>query len=110
MYVRVKIQEKSYYSQVFAYYHYDYMPYYLVFDPISDKFDIVAYFSQSCDGHRQIGFMDERENDFVQNNILLCRQPGKYRVDLIIGTVQGAHNVDLQHTQKAKVSARHSHF
>ena len=66
MYVRVKIQEKSYYSQVFAYYHFDYMPYYLVFDPISDKFDIVAYFSQSCDGHRQIGFMDERENDFVQ--------------------------------------------
>lgn len=66
MYVRVEYQGKSYYSYVFAYFSYDYMPQYVVYDPIDEKFDIVAYFSKKCDGHRQIGCMNEIEKDFVR--------------------------------------------
>ena len=65
MYVRIKYQNKIYYSYVFAHFECDYMPQYVVYDPVDDKFDIVAYFSKKCDGHRQVGFMNENENDFV---------------------------------------------
>ena len=65
MYVRVEYKGKSYYSYVFAYFKYDYMDQYVVFDSIDNKFDIVSYFSLKSNGHRQIGFMNENEDNFV---------------------------------------------
>ena len=70
MYARVEYKGKTYYSYVFAYFNYDYMPHYVVYDPIDDKFDIIAYFSKKCDGHRQIGLMNEHEDDFVRKSKL----------------------------------------
>lgn len=65
MYVRVKYRNNIYYSYVFAYFGFDYMPHYVVYNNIEDKFEIVAYLSKKSGGHRQIGFMNENEKDFV---------------------------------------------
>ena len=70
MYARVKYKGKDYYSYVFAYFNYDYMPHYVVYDSIGEKFDIVACFSSKCNGHRQIGLIDEHEDDFVKKEKL----------------------------------------
>ena len=70
MYARIEYKGKAYYSYVFAYFKYDYMPHYVVYDPIDEKFDIVAYFSAKCDGHRQIGLMNEHEDGFVRKSSL----------------------------------------
>ena len=78
MYVRVKKEEKEYYSYVFAHFQLDYMPQHVVFDPVENKFDLVASFSQSSGGHRQIGFMNENEKDFVF----------KKELDLNVGVVK----------------------
>ena len=67
MYARIEYKGKVYYSYVFAYFKYDYMPRYVVYDPIDKRFDIVAYFSAKCDGRRQIGLMNEHEYGFVRN-------------------------------------------
>jgi hypothetical protein len=47
------------------------MPHYVVYNPIDEKFDIVAYFSKKCDGHRQIGLMDEHEDGFIRKNKII---------------------------------------
>lgn len=46
MYVRVEYKGRTYYSYVFAYFDFDYMPQYVVYNQIDNKFDIVAYFSK----------------------------------------------------------------
>ena len=51
MYARIEYKGKAYYSYVFAYFKHDYMPHYVVYDQVEEKFDIVAYFSKSCDGN-----------------------------------------------------------
>lgn len=66
MYVRIEQHDKKYYSYVFAYFEYDYMPEYVVYNPIDEKFEIVANFSNKCDGHRQVGIMDNSEKDFIK--------------------------------------------
>lgn len=68
MYVRIEYQNKEYYSYVFAQFDCDYMPQYVVYDPIDEKFDIVALFSKKSYGNRQVGFMNESEKDFVRVN------------------------------------------
>lgn len=92
MYVRIEYQGKKYYSYVFAHFECDYMPQYVVYDPFDDKFDIVSHFSKKWDGVRQIGWMNENENDFIKVSSL----------ELIRGTVYKCagygwliNNVDL---------------
>ncbi len=70
MYARIQYKGKVYYSYVFAYFTYDYLPHYVVYDPIDEKFDIVAYFSAKCNGDRQIGLMNEHEDGFVKKSQL----------------------------------------
>lgn len=70
MYVRIEYKGKAYYSYVFAHFEFDYMPHYIVYDPIDDKFDIVPYFSEKCYGNRQVGFMNESEKDFIHKDEL----------------------------------------
>lgn len=70
MYVRIECQNNKYYSYVFAYFKYDYMPMYVVYNPIDEKFDIVANFSKKSDGHRQVGIMNFNEKDFVKKEEL----------------------------------------
>lgn len=79
MYARIEYKNKVYYSYVFAYFKYDYMPHYVVYDPLDDKFDIVAYFSAKCDGHRQVGLMNEHEGGFVK----------KSKLDINMGEISG---------------------
>lgn len=92
MYARVQYKNKTYYSYVFAHFKYDYMPHYIVFDPIDEKFDIIAYFSKSCDGHRQIGFMNEDESEFVRVNGIKIN---KGQIDKCDGYDWLVKNVDL---------------
>ena len=74
MYARVQYQNKIYYSYVFAYFDLNYMPQYVVYNSLDEKFEIVALFSKSCYGHRQIGLMNESEKDFINvNDIKLIR-------------------------------------
>ena len=68
MYVRVLHQNKEYYSYVFMYFSYDYMPQYVVYDSENKKFEVVAYLSKKCDGHRQIGFLNEHEDGFIRKS------------------------------------------
>lgn len=70
MIARVKYQGKIYNSYVFAYFEYDYMPQYIVYDNENDKFEIVSNLSEKCDGQRQIGLMNENENDFIYKSEL----------------------------------------
>ncbi len=65
MYVRINYQNKIYYSYVFAHFECDYMPQYVVYDSVDEKFDIIAHLSEKCGGHRQVGFMNENEKDFI---------------------------------------------
>ena len=58
MYVRVKIQEKSYYSQVFAYYHFDYEAY-------SEKQYHKSYFEYEKDGFGPVFEDAEALADYV---------------------------------------------
>jgi len=46
------------------------MPQYVVYDTVDQKFDVVAYLSKKCDGHRQVGFLNEKEDDFVKKHEL----------------------------------------
>ena len=65
MIAKVQYQGKVYYSLVFARFEVFYRNHYVVYDPIDDKFDIIALFSDNGYGHRQIGFIDERESGFI---------------------------------------------
>ena len=70
MIARVKYNGKTYNSYVFAYFEYDYMPQYLVYNTEDDKFEIVSNFSEKCNGHRQIGLLNENENSFIYKSEL----------------------------------------
>ena len=66
MYVRVKYQNKKYYSYVFAHFEYDYMPHCVVFNNEENKFEIVSNLSKKSGGVRQIGYMNESEEGFIK--------------------------------------------
>lgn len=68
MIARVSYNGKVYHSYVFGYFQLDYMPHYVVYNSMEEKFEIVAYFSKKCDGHRQIGLLNENEKEFVKIN------------------------------------------
>lgn len=65
MIARIQYQGKIYYSFVFAHFEVFYRNQYVVYDPVDNKFDIVALFSDNGYGHRQIGLIDERESGFI---------------------------------------------
>lgn len=65
MIVRVQHQGKAYYSYVFAHFEIDYMPQYIVYDMEEKMFKVVEYFTKSCNGNRQIGFINESEKDYI---------------------------------------------
>lgn len=65
MIARIQYQGKAYYSFVFAHFQVDYMNYYVVYDTVHNKFDMVALFSKKYDGHRQVGLINENESGFI---------------------------------------------
>ena len=71
MIARVEFNNKTYYSYVFAHFQFDYMDQYVVFNTINNKFEIVSYLSKKCDGHRQIGFINEIENEFIKKKEII---------------------------------------
>lgn len=111
MYVRVLYQNKEYYSYVFGYFQLDYMDHYIVYDPIDNKFDIVAYFSKSSNGHRQIGFMNENEDDFIKLNELKLNLGTVYKCSgypwlinnpSLINDINDGKTIDLEYVKLAK--------
>lgn len=65
MIARIQYQGKNYYSFVFAHFKVFYRNHYVVYDPIDNKFDIVALFSDNGYGHRQVGLINECETGFI---------------------------------------------
>lgn len=111
MYVRVEYKGKKYYSYVFAYFQYDYMDQYIVYDNIDNKFEIVPYFSKKCDGHRQIGLMNENEKDFIKKSELNLNMGIVYKCagypwlinnPKLIKDIEEGKEIDLEYTNLAK--------
>ena len=65
MIARIQYQGKTYYSFVFAHFEVFYRNQYVVYDPIDNKFDIVAILGDNGYGQRQVGLINERESGFI---------------------------------------------
>lgn len=98
MYARVEYKNKEYYSYVFACFDYEYMPQYIVYDPIDKKFDIVALFSKKSYGNRQIGLMNESEKGFIKKQKIEINMGTVYKCvgyDWIINNVELIKDIEL---------------
>lgn len=109
MIARIQYQGKVYHSYVFAYFEHDYMPQYLVYDMIDNKFDIIANFSKKCDGKRQVGLLNENEKDFtvkykeLELNIGLVRKFKSYSwLELsLINDIYASNEIDSKFKELA---------
>ena len=77
MYVRVKYQDKKYYSYVFAHFEYDYMLHCVVFNNDENKFEIVSNLSKKSNGVRQIGYLNESEEGFIKKDGVVFESTGE---------------------------------
>ena len=111
MYVRIKLEDKVYYSYVFLEFNYDYMPHVVVYDPYLDNFAIVSNLSMKSYGVRQVGYMNENEKDFIYKQTLTINKGEIHKckgypwlinnVDLINEIVKG-NKIDEEYVKLAK--------
>ena len=111
MYVRVKYQNKKYYSYVFAHFEYDYMPYCVVFNNEENKFEIVSNLSKKSGGVRQIGYMNESEEGFIKKremniNLGVIRKcfgyPWLINNEELLRSIEEGLNIDEEYLKLAK--------
>lgn len=111
MYVRVKYQDKKYYSYVFAYFEYDYMPHCVVFNNEENKFEIVSNISKKSNGVRQIGYLNESEEGFIKKDemtinlgeIRKCHgYPWLINNEALLKDIEEGKNIDEEYVKLAR--------